>query len=333
MIVPQLSELKSRADVKITRKYISKHGKYEFVTTPVCVANMDSCGTIEMANIINPHGGLVAIHKFYSEEELIHLLRNHFFDFNFYTLGLNDFDKLQHVIDSVGDVPNLVCLDAPNGYIETFRKCVESLRKLCPNSFIMAGNVVTTTATVRIIEAGADCVKVGIGSGAKCVTSNVTGLGYPQLSATIECSSAAHKLDAYICSDGGIKEIGDINKALVGGADLVMCGSLFMGFEENDGEWDYRYKASWDCKPDPDKKFQEKYRLKVYGMSSKEAQEKYYGGQSHYRASEGSCEYVEYKGNVEPFFKEIMGGIRSCGTYIGAHSVKDFNKCGDFVIC
>lgn len=349
MIVPQVSDsvMNSRSEAIVKRILGSKHGRASINSVPVCVANMDTCGTIKMAEEIGADDGMVALHKFYDIETLINLNNKYFFNSHFYTLGINDINKLQDLIDTTGIVPNLICLDAPNGYLQSFINAIKTIRHLCSNSFIMAGNVVTSTATVKIIEAGADCAKVGISQGSHCVTAKVTGVGYPQLSAVIECSAAAHKIGGYICADGGIKEIGDICKALVGGADLVMAGGIFTGFEENEGEWDYapippmpmdgsfHYTGdltlfgAWKqhCLDTMNLK-----RLKVYGMSSREAQDKYYG-EKDYRASEGKCSYVDYKGKVRPFFKEILGGVRSCATYIGAKSVKDFNKCGDLVIC
>lgn len=326
MIVPQVSDsvMSSRSDVVVKRILNSKYGRASINSVPVCVANMDTCGTIKMAEEIGADGGIVALHKFYDIETLIKLNNNYFFNSHFYTLGINDINKLQELIDTTGIVPSLICLDAPNGYLQSFINAIKTIRHICPNSFIMAGNVVTSTATVKIIEAGADCAKVGISQGSHCVTAKVTGVGYPQLSAVIECSAAAHKIGGYICADGGIKEIGDICKALVGGADLVMAGGIFTGFEENDGEWTQPISSSG--------RIIQPRKIKVYGMSSREAQDKYYE-EKDYRASEGKCSYVDYKGKVRPFFKEILGGIRSCATYIGAKSVKDFNKCGDLVIC
>jgi GMP reductase len=182
-----------------------------------------------------------------------------------------------------------------------------------------------------------DIVKVGIGSGSVCTTRLKTGVGYPQLSAVMECADAAHGLGGHICSDGGCKVVGDICKAFGGNTDFVMLGSMFAGADECEGEWRYEYLTSmgfWQpldpgYKFDPPKR--RKTTLQYYGMSSKNAMNKHHNGVAKYRTAEGKCVTVPYKGKAEDILQDIYGGIRSACTYIGANKIKDFGKKTTFI--
>jgi GMP reductase len=177
---------------------------------------------------------------------------------------------------------------------------------------IVAGNVCTPEATEQIILAGADIVKLGIGPGSVCITRKMTGVGYPQLSCIIECADAAHGLGGHAMSDGGCTVPGDIAKAFGAGADFVMLGGMLAGHKECEGEV-------------------ENDTMTFYGMSSEEAQVKYYGEKQSYRASEGKAVQVPYRGNVEDTIEEILGGLRSACTYAGAETLKSLPKCTTFV--
>jgi GMP reductase len=141
-------------------------------------------------------------------------------------------------------------------------------------------------------------------------------VGYPQFSAVLECSNAAHGVDAQIVSDGGIQHVGDFGKAFGGGADFVMCGSMFSGHDE--------------CNSDVIEENGKKYCV-FYGMSSAKAMNKYSGGVAKYRSAEGKCVKVPYKGPVEDTVLNILGGIRSTMTYIGASKIKHIPKCAHFM--
>jgi len=188
-----------------------------------------------------------------------------------------------------------------------------------------------------IIHGKVDIVKVGIGSGSVCTTRLKTGVGYPQLSAVMECADAAHGLGAHICSDGGCKVVGDICKAFGGNSDVVMLGSKFAGCDECEGEWKYEYQAGL-----PESKFwqpidpgydtpKRKISLQYYGMSSKNAMNKHHNGVAEYRTAEGKCVTVLYKGLATDILNDIYGGLRSACTYIGATKIKDFGKKTTFV--
>ena len=203
-----------------------------------------------------------------------------------------------------------------NGYSEYFTDVIKQVRDAWPDSVIMAGNVVTGEMTEQLILSGADIVKVGIGPGSVCTTRLKTGIGYPQLSAVIECADAAHGLKGLVCSDGGCVAPGDVAKAFGGGADFVMLGGMLAGHDE--------------CLGEPIEKEGKKYK-RFYGMSSSEAMKKYAGGVANYRSSEGKSVDIPYKGPIENTVLDILGGLRSTCTYVGAPQLKELSKRTTFI--
>jgi GMP reductase len=350
LIKPKRSMLSSRSDVNLIRefKFVNTHKALSCV--PIMVANMDSVGTIDMANTLCPEKTVVCLHKHYDQQKLINLYNNldiSFRDLVFYSTGTSpvDIHKLEYVFSQIINyVPN-ICLDVANGYTEQFVKTAKHIRKLYPDAIIMAGNVVTPEMTEELIIHGkVDIVKVGIGSGSVCTTRLKTGVGYPQLSAVMECADAAHGLGAHVCSDGGCKTPADICKALGGNADFVMLGGMLAGTDCCEGEWEYEYRRAivdnngktlqeWWQPIDPEYKEPEKRKksLKFYGMSSKEAMNKHHGGVANYRTSEGRCINIPYKGKSIDVLNDIYGGIRSACTYIGTDKIKDFGKKTTFI--
>jgi GMP reductase len=319
LIRPKRSALPSRAEVEIRRDFTFKHSQHKYRGIPIIAANMDTVGTFEMARALMPFGLSVALHKHYSDKELAAFFSSLEVKAGaFYSMGITqgDQDKFERVLKQVGDAIAYVCIDVANGYTEAFVRFVESLREKHPKLTIMAGNVVTGEMTEELILAGADIVKVGIGPGSVCTTRSMTGVGYPQLSAVIECADAAHGLDGRICADGGCSAPGDIAKAFGGGADFVMLGGMLAGHDECAGdivEQDgVRYKG-------------------FYGMSSRIAMEKYAGGVADYRASEGKEILVQLRGPVANTVQEILGGVRSACTYVGARTLKELTKRTTFV--
>ena len=228
----------------------------------------------------------------------------------------DDLDKFERVMERAGDAIHYVCIDVANGYTETFVKFVAKIRGAYPRLTIMAGNVVTGEMTEELILSGADIVKVGIGPGSVCTTRNMTGVGYPQLSAIIECADAAHGLGGRICADGGCTSPGDVAKAFGGGADFVMLGGMLAGHDECAGEI-----VEQDG---------ERFK-RFYGMSSRAAMEKYTGGVAQYRAAEGKEVLVPYRGPVDEALQDILGGVRSACTYVGARTLKELSKRTTFV--
>lgn len=347
LIRPKRSTLNSRSEVNLVRSYSFKYSPRKLLSSPIMVANMDTVGTFAMARELCKYQAITCLHKHYSLEEYINFYNDKSIlsrDLVFYSIGTSqkDIDKLIAVsnalISNGYTYPN-ICLDIANGYTEQFVKTASHIRKLFPDSIIMAGNVVTQEMTEELLIHGmVDIVKVGIGSGSVCTTRLKTGVGYPQLSAVMECADAAHGLGGHICSDGGCKVVGDIAKALGGNSDFVMLGGFFAGADECEGEWEYEWKAGvgsqyefWQPLDTGNNSPKRKVLLKYYGMSSKDAMNKHYNGIANYRTDEGKCVMVPYKGTAQEIIMDIYGGLRSACTYIGANNIKDFGKKTTFI--
>ena len=319
LLRPKRSTLKSRSEVDLSRTFRFRNSKREWTGVPLVVANMDTVGTFEMAVEMAKHRCIVAIHKHYSVEEWKAFEYNHPEATGFVCVSSGtskgDLAKLDAILSSCPSVVS-ICLDVANGYSESFVQVVRQVRTRWPTHTIVAGNVVTNEMTEELIMHGADVVKVGIGPGSVCTTRKQTGVGYPQLSAVIECADAAHGLGGFVCADGGITCPGDAAKAFGGGADFIMMGGMFAGTEEARGETVLR-----DGK---------KYK-QFYGMSSNTAMKKHAGGVAEYRSSEGKTVEVPYKGPVTAIVLDLLGGIRSACTYIGAATLKEVPRRTTFV--
>jgi len=327
LIRPKRSTLTSRKDVSLFKTYTFRNSKYNWAGVPIIAANMDHCGTIAMADALTKHRMSVALHKHYPEYELTEYftpVRPN----TWYSLGTGDEDveKLKHVQQLTDGGVMSICIDVANGYSERFIEFVAQMRETYPNAAIMAGNVVTGDIVEQLILAGADVVKIGIGPGSVCTTRKVAGVGYPQLSAVIECADAAHGLGGHVCADGGCTTPGDVAKAFGAGADFVMLGGMLAGHEECDGHEVY------DVPNYDDEKNSIPSHMTFYGMSSKSAMVKHSGGVAEYRASEGKEVLVPYRGPVEGTVREILGGVRSACTYTGSNSLKELPKRTTFVM-
>jgi GMP reductase len=319
LIRPKRSTLTSRSDVDITREFVFRHAGVKYHGIPIIASNMDTTGTFEMARALDAFRLSTALHKHYSVDECISFFRSlERKSAAFYSMGITkaDEEKFKRVVDAAGEAVGYVCIDVANGYHENFGTFVTRIRSAYPRLVIMAGNVVTGEMTEELILSGADIVKVGIGPGSVCTTRKMTGVGYPQLSAVIECADAAHGLSGLICADGGCSTPGDVAKAFGGGADFVMLGGMFAGHEESGGE-----RVERDCAT---------YQ-RFYGMSSKAAMDRYAGGVAEYRAAEGKEVLVPYRGPVANTAQEILGGVRSACTYVGARRLKELSKRTTFV--
>lgn len=294
---------------------------------------MDSTGTFNIAKILAKYKICTALHKFYDVNELYNFFKNNeeLKNYVFITLGITDNDHSKYNFIKKLFTPNLVCIDVANGYTEKFVDFVKKFRNENRDQIIMAGNVVTPEMTEQLILSGVDIVKIGIGNGSVCTTRKLTGIGYPQLSAVIECADAAHGLKGHICSDGGLKVEGDFAKAFGGGADFVMVGGMFAGHDECNGEIIIKKIVTNELDENNNRKIVEEKYMKFYGMSSDTAMEKYYGKIEYYRASEGKTVLVPYKGPIEKTIKEILGGLRSACTYVGAEKLKELSKRTTFV--
>ena len=348
LIKPKRSSLTTRSNVHLHRDFVFRHSPRTLRCIPLFAANMDTTGTMMMARQLTRDGALVALHKHYHRDEYINFyLKAEALEYpashSFFSVGTRDKDiaKLVKVFKDLDEYPN-ICVDVANGYSEGFVEMLADIRKEFPKSIIMAGNVVSPEMTEELILHGkVDIVKIGIGSGSVCTTRLKTGVGYPQLSAVMECADAAHGLGGHVCSDGGCKTPADVCKAFGANSDFVMLGSMLAGTDCCEGKWELEYyqktirngrtREEWvDESPGYETQTRKK-SLVFYGMSSKTAQDKHNGGVSGYRTSEGRTVTIPYKGTTEEVMADICGGLRSCGTYIGADCIKDFGKKTVFI--
>jgi GMP reductase len=250
------------------------------------------------------------------------------------SIGTSDGDmkKFRNVYELTEGKVKYLCVDVANGYTEMFSDFIYQLRLNHPELVIIAGNVVTGDMTQELILNGADIIKVGIGPGSVCTTRIQTGIGYPQLSAVIECADAAHGLGGHIIADGGCTCSGDIAKAFGAGADFVMSGGMFAGHDEGGGKVIPKNYLSNEINMKSGEQYIEtKMFVQFYGMSSETANEKHFGGLKDYRAAEGKEVLVPYRGSVDNTVQTILGGVRSACTYVGAGKIKDLPKCTTFV--
>lgn len=320
MFRPKRSTLKSRSEVTIEREFTFLHTKKKWSGVPLIAANMDTVGTFEMAEALSKDKIITAVHKHYSVAEWNQFLEGKSDEFYQYIAlstgtGKADEEKIKTILDANPKI-QFLCIDVANGYSEHFVQFVKKARQNFPDKVIIAGNVVTGEMVEELLLVGADIIKVGIGPGSVCTTRVKTGVGYPQLSAIIECADAAHGLGGQIIGDGGCKVPGDVAKAFGGGSDFVMLGGMFAGHDESGGELITENGKT--------------FRL-FYGMSSQTAMDKHSGGVAEYRASEGKTVKVAYKGPVSETVKDILGGVRSTCTYVGASKLKELSKRTTFI--
>jgi GMP reductase len=318
LIRPKRSVLKTRAEVSLEREFRFRHTETTWRGIPIIASNMDHTGTLSMAQTLSHHGLMTALGKFITLDEWQKFAKSHADVLNavFVSVGIADADiqKLDEIMKAV-PIP-FICLDVANGYTERFVSCLEHLREKYPQTTLMAGNVVTGEMVEELILSGADIVKIGIGPGSVCTTREKTGVGYPQLSAIIECADAAHGLSGHVCADGGCATPGDVAKAFAAGADFVMLGGMLAGHDE--------------CLGDIIEEDGKRYK-RFYGMSSTEAMELHHGSVADYRSSEGRSVNVPYHGPVKNTVLDILGGLRSTCTYVGAHRLKELSKRTTFI--
>jgi len=333
LIRPKRSALVSRKDVELNRSYTFKHSGQTWTGVPIMAANMDGVGTFPMALELQKHNLFSCLVKNYDVEDYLKQIPNLNPEYFAVSTGTSsrDLTKLKSIIDTFPNI-KFICIDVANGYSESFGTFVSKVRALYPKHTIIAGNVVTADMTQELILRGVDIVKVGIGPGSVCTTRIQTGVGYPQLSAIIECADAAHGLGAHIISDGGCTCPGDVAKAFGAGADFVMLGGMFAGHNEGGGTiiteyYDTQKKDLETMLPVLEKK----QFVEFYGMSSDTAMIKHHGEVAEYRSSEGRTVRIPYKKDVNTTIKDILGGIRSTCTYVGAPNLKQLPRCTTFI--
>ena len=345
LIRPKRSTLGSRKEVSLNREFVYRNSGWKFQTIPIMASNMDGVGTFTMADKLTELNLFTCLVKTYNTYELIDYFENkgnltHYRRLNTVAMSIgitdNDLQKWKDVRKEVE--VRYVCIDVANGYSERFSEFVKKFRDENPHTTIIAGNVVTGEMTEELLLNGADIIKVGIGPGSVCTTRLQTGVGYPQLSAIIECADAAHGLGGHIIADGGCTSPGDIAKAFAGGSDFVMLGGMLAGHDEGEGKViTKKYATSEVLSSTLSGKqryaVEEKKFVQFYGMSSEAANNKHFGGLKEYRSSEGRDVLVPYRGPVKNTIQDILGGIRSTCTYAGAKKLKQLSKCTTFVRC
>ena len=322
LIRPKRSTLTSRFDVDLERTYTFYHSGLEWTGVPIMASNMDTTGTFKMHEVLGSAGMITCIARHYNAGNENGMLWNAVNHKNRICV-MSGISKLEisEIVGIVTTFPDVsfVGLDVANGYTINFVEAIKRLRSYLPDSTIIAGNVVTGDMTTELILAGADIVKVGVGPGSVCTTRLKTGVGYPQLSAVIECADAAHGVGGHIIADGGCNSSGDIVKAFAAGADFVMIGGMLSGHEECDGEYVFEEDV------------EEPVGMEFYGMASKTAMDRHGHSNREYRGEEGKTVIVPYRGTVKNTVQDILGGIRSACTYVGAKRLKDLTKCTTFV--
>ena len=339
LIRPKMGiNLNSRKDVNLQRLFKFKHGQTR-TGLGVFNANMATVGNFAVAAKLLARGMFATLHKHYTADEIGAFLNrcraeNIPLDNLFITIGLKNTDgeiqKLKDLESKYGwtSLRN-ICIDAPNFYIQKALDVLSRVRNEFSDAVIMAGNIASSDICLKLLDF-ADIIKCGIGSGSACLTRKQTGCGTPMVSLILECADIAHSVNGHICADGGIVDIGDICKALCLNSDFVMAGGIFAGSDEAEGEVIARHYETPEV-VDGAHVVQTKYFKEYYGMSSEYANNKFAGGMSNYKTSEGRELLIPYTGPIDKILQDIAGGIASCCTYVGAASVKHLSKCATII--
>ena len=320
LLQPKRSTLTSRKDVDMTRKFTFRNSKKVMNFTPIFASNMDGVGTFSMAKVLQEYKMMTTITKTTTPEQWRKAVgsgvrlqsvsvctgTNKVFDDD-----AEDYRNMQEVLKSFPDV-KMITIDVANAYHQNMVGFVAKVREEYPDKVIIAGNVVTPEMTEELIINGADVVKIGIGPGSVCTTRTMAGVGVPQFSAILDCADAANGVDGHIMADGGCTQPGDIAKALGGGAHMVMIGGMLAGHNESEVEVKDGFRE-------------------FYGMSSDRAREIHGKRKDGYRGNEGRLVTLPDRGPVNDTVEDILGGVRSACTYIGARRLKDMPKCASFV--
>ncbi len=319
LIKPKRSKLTSRKDVDLIRTFKFHNSGNVWEGVPIMASNMDGVGTFAMAKVLQDHKMITVIRKHYTLDDWKQLSSGIKMKYVAVCTGTGfiwdenaqDFATMKSVLESFPDI-KFICVDVANGYHENYGDFIARLRDMYMDKTIIAGNVITAEMTEELIIRGADVVKCGIGPGSVCTTRLQTGVGMPQLSGIIECADAANGIGGHIIADGGCIYPGDISKAFGAGAHFVMLGGMLAGHDESEGE----IKDG---------------KIQFYGMSSDEAMRVHGSRKDGYRSAEGKVIQIDHRGPVEDQIVEILGGVRSTCTYIGAQRIKDMSKCTTFV--
>jgi GMP reductase len=339
LIRPKMGiNLNSRKDVNLERLFKFKHGQTR-TGFGMFNANMATVGNFAVAKKLLSRGMFATLHKHYSVSDIGDFLNSARqekvpLDNLFITIGLKNIeDEIQKLKELESKYnwkqPRNICIDAPNFYIQKALDVLARVRKEFSDAVIMAGNIASGDICLKLLDY-ADIIKCGIGSGSACLTRKQTGCGTPMVSLIVECADIAHSVGGHICADGGIVDVGDIAKAFCLNSDFVMAGGMFAGTDEAEGETIEKHFETSEI-IDGKHVIQTKYFKQYYGMSSEYANNKFAGGMSNYKTSEGRELLIPYTGAIDRVLQDIKGGIASCCTYIGATSVKHMSKCATII--
>jgi len=311
LLVPKYSDISTRSDIELTANL----GNNLELQLPIFASPMDTVSEQNMCIAMDRLGGAGIVHRYNTIEEQIRIVSQAASNINAnlgVAVGVTG-DFLERAAEAKNQGANFVCVDVAHGHHHTMKVALKRLRTMLGDDFhIMAGNVATLEGINDLADWGADSVRCNIGGGSICSTRIQTGHGMPGLQTILDCAKTDR--DVTIIADGGIRNSGDIVKALAAGADAVMCGSLLAGTTEAPGE---SYKdgngLTWKT-----------YR----GMASKEAQLEWKG---KYSSFEGVSSRVPFKGPVENILFDLDKGIRSGLSYSGARTIKEFQAKAEFV--
>ena len=320
LLQPKRSTLSSRKDVDMTRNFTFRNSGKQMNFLPIFASNMDGVGTFSMAKALQEHKMMTVITKTTTIDQWRTAIGNGVrLQSVSVCTGTNvmwdkdasDWKTMQEVLKSFPDI-KMITVDVANAYHQNMVDFIKKIRNEYPEKIIIAGNVVTPEMTEELIINGADVVKIGIGPGSVCTTRTMTGVGVPQFSAIVDCSDAANGVGGHIMADGGCVHPGDIAKAFGGGAHMVMIGGMLAGHDESETQV-----------VDGKREF--------YGMSSDRAREVHGQRKDGYKGNEGRLISLPDRGPVAKTLEDIIGGVRSACTYIGARRIKDMAKCASFV--
>ena len=321
LLQPKRSTLSSRKDVDMTRNFTFRNSGKQMNFLPIFASNMDGVGTFSMAKVLQEYKMMTVITKTTTIDQWREAIGSGVrLQSVSVCTGTNvmwdkeaqDWKTMQEVLKSFPDV-KMITVDVANAYHQNMVDFIKKIRDEYPDKVIIAGNVVTPEMTEELIINGADVVKIGIGPGSVCTTRTMTGVGVPQFSAILDCADAANGVDGHIMADGGCVYPGDIAKAFGAGAHCVMIGGMLAGHNESEIQL-----------VDGKREF--------YGMSSDRARGIHGRRKDGYRGNEGRHIELPDRGPVKETVEDILGGVRSACTYIGARRLKDMPKCASFVI-
>jgi IMP dehydrogenase len=310
LLVPCHSDVRSRRD-PLLESLLVRGAPFSI---PLISANMDTVTEARMAIAMNQMGGLGILHRFASIEDQLSMVdecKTAGVDRIAASIGVGD-DFRERAEKLVAAGVSILTIDIAHGHSVMMTETLSWVKDRFAAIQVIAGNVATPEASLDLIAAGADAIKVGIGPGSMCTTRIITGCGVPQLTAIALCSEACRERGVPVIADGGIRNSGDVVKAFAAGAHAVMLGSMLAGTMEAPGEI---------------KNGRKQYR----GMASKAAQVSWRGGVPEGMAPEGESTTVSIKGQVRDVVLEIMGGVRSGMSYLNANSVHEICEKARFI--